>query len=152
LQTGFGQSGGGRPFVFRPVRLEFAATAYLRMSERGSVGNPELYVMEEKIHAETQRIRSEEGRGWREPSLTQKGDLEISEFGGLRAAQHAVADEGKFGDQIVGIRARQCGSVDFCRQQNHRRDVCAAFQAIFLESSREIEDFPIMTANAATST
>ena len=71
-------------------------------------------------------------------------NLDIPQFGGLRAAQHAVADDVKFGDQFVGIRAGQRRGIDFCGQQNHRGHVRAAFQAVFLESPGKIEHFPVM--------
>jgi hypothetical protein len=42
--------------------------------------------------------------------------LDISKFGGLRSAQHADVDAGKFSDQFVGISASQCRGVDLSGQ------------------------------------
>jgi hypothetical protein len=92
------------------------------------------------------------GRAKSNKQISTSESLEIPEFSGLGPAQHSVADDCKFRDQIVGIRAAQSGGVNFSRKQDHRRNICAAFQAILLKSSRQIEDFSVMTANTATST
>ena len=114
-----------------------------------------------KYNAETQRVRrirrEEKKAGDVKSPLEPQNDenlwsLEISEFGGLRATQHTVTDEVKFGYQFVGVPSSQRGGVDFCSQQNHGGYVCAASQAIFLESSGEIEQLPVMTTYSALPT
>jgi hypothetical protein len=44
--------------------------------------------------------------------------LDISEFGGLRSAQHADVDAGIFSDQFAGTSPSQCSGVDFSCQQD----------------------------------
>jgi len=78
--------------------------------------------------------------------------LDIPEFGGLRSTQHADVDAGILSDQFVGISASQCRGIDLGGQQDRRCNVGAAFQTIFLESSGEIEQLPVMTTNTALPT
>jgi hypothetical protein len=110
------------------VRLEIAATAYLRFRDSGRDAFHRRALEKRKDNAERQ---STPRRGKEREKENKEGDvksplhsrqlrddqnlrgLEIPKFGGLRSTQHTDVDAGIFGDQFAGTSASQCRGVDF---------------------------------------